>query len=67
MGPVVLQKKMFEYLFLGVDGQIPWRRTTHAGRIGMTIAHYGPSGQVKIYIINNLLMILNAFKTTFTG
>ena len=31
-----------EYLFSSVDG----RRTTHAGRTGMEIAHYGPSVQV---------------------
>ena len=31
-----------EYLFSSFDG----RRTTHAGRIGMAIAHYGPSGQL---------------------
>ena len=34
--PVVLSKKMFEYLFSSVDG----RRKTNAGRIGMAIAHY---------------------------
>ena len=41
VGRVVLQK-MFEYLFSSVGG----RRTMQDGRIGMAIAHCGPSGQV---------------------
>ena len=53
MGPVVLQKKMFEYLFLGVDGHIVWRRTTHDARRthwydNSSLWPFGP-GELKTY------------------